>query len=465
MSHSTRTFLEPCSIIRVKPSDTEITSLFLETIKDNTIMSDDALLDPSLLEGLTDEQRQEAMAAAAAAKRAEARAEQRALERAMKQREEERERQRRQEQSALAAKSSSSMMKQKNPNNNGDKIVFVSKRRRNLQQQQEHGNETRQAPQTDDNSRQLKAPQKVNNDGHGNSASANGVDASSRTNGRFQSSFTGDGNDASYSSAWTNKELRAVKEMYLGKSSLPTDQEKNNDEGRGDATRGRGGDNRNSKRGNNKQSSNKAARSNKKITFRFEWDDKDDTLDDGDPLYSSINPAMGSRQQHHENDNGRRRPGGRNGGSHNGRHGTSYSRGASGSSGGNRRKKRGIDDLDDDYSNGSGRSLHVKPIDKMTSRDWRIFRENYEIVVRGGRAPPPLRSFRECPSPNEIPELHPALLDAVENVMHYKEPTPIQRQAIPIGLQRRDMIGIAETGSGYVTVFALTFHCSNCTEK
>ena len=27
-----------------------------------------------------------------------------------------------------------------------------------------------------------------------------------------------------------------------------------------------------------------------------------------------------------------------------------------------------------------------------------------------------------------------------------QEPTPIQRQAIPIGLQNRDIIGVAETG-------------------
>ena len=235
----------------------------------------------------------------------------------------------------------------------------------------------------------------------------------------------------------------------MGKSSLQTEQDKDSGGNSGDRRQGRGGDSRNSKRGgNNKQSSNKAGRSNKKITFRFAWDDTDDTLDDSDPLYSGLAPAVGSR--HHRGGNNqndhRRRHGGRNGGSHHYSSGNGHGRGPSGT----RRRKRGMDDLDDDYNSGSGRSLHSKPLDKMTPRDWRIFRENYEIVVRGGRAPPPLRSFRECPSPNEIPELHPALLDAVENVMHYKDPSPIQRQAIPIGLQRRDMIGIAETGSGYV---------------
>jgi ATP-dependent RNA helicase DDX23/PRP28 len=79
-----------------------------------------------------------------------------------------------------------------------------------------------------------------------------------------------------------------------------------------------------------------------------------------------------------------------------------------------------------------------KPLDQMKERDWRIFREDFSISARGGQIPHPLRSWAE----STIPEL---ILEVIDKV-GYKEPSPIQRQAIPIGLQNRDIIGIAETG-------------------
>ena len=89
-----------------------------------------------------------------------------------------------------------------------------------------------------------------------------------------------------------------------------------------------------------------------------------------------------------------------------------------------------------------------KDLNDMTERDWRIFREDYEIVVKGGRVAHPIRNWKECNLPRKISD--------VIKECGYTEPTPIQRQAIPVGLQNRDIIGVAETGSG--KTLALFFH-------
>jgi len=68
-------------------------------------------------------------------------------------------------------------------------------------------------------------------------------------------------------------------------------------------------------------------------------------------------------------------------------------------------------------------------------------------IILGGRIPDPIWNWKKPGIPNEI-------LDIVEKVS-YTEPTPIQRQAIPIGLQNRDIIGVAETGSGKTLAFLI----------
>jgi len=51
-------------------------------------------------------------------------------------------------------------------------------------------------------------------------------------------------------------------------------------------------------------------------------------------------------------------------------------------------------------------------------------------------------------------ELHPKILSAVADA-GYKTPTPIQAAAIPFALQGRDVLGIAQTGTGKTASFTL----------
>ncbi|ODM91926.1 putative ATP-dependent RNA helicase DDX23 [Orchesella cincta] len=88
-----------------------------------------------------------------------------------------------------------------------------------------------------------------------------------------------------------------------------------------------------------------------------------------------------------------------------------------------------------------------KSFEEMNERDWRIFREDYNITIKGGRIPNPIRNWKESNIADNIIE--------IINKVGYDEPTPIQRQAIPIGLLNRDIIGVAETGSGKTLAFLI----------
>lgn len=58
-----------------------------------------------------------------------------------------------------------------------------------------------------------------------------------------------------------------------------------------------------------------------------------------------------------------------------------------------------------------------KNINQMSERDWRIFREDYDIIIKGGRVPIPIRDWSDYPFPQSI-------LDSI-NKANYKRPTPI----------------------------------------
>ncbi|KAK0650084.1 Pre-mRNA-splicing ATP-dependent RNA helicase prp28 [Lasiodiplodia hormozganensis] len=88
-----------------------------------------------------------------------------------------------------------------------------------------------------------------------------------------------------------------------------------------------------------------------------------------------------------------------------------------------------------------------KRLDQMRERDWRIFKEDFNISTKGGSIPNPMRSWDESGLPKR-------LLDIIHDV-GYLEPSPIQRAAIPIALGSRDLIGVAVTGSGKTAAFLL----------
>ncbi|MES1922423.1 hypothetical protein MHBO_003934, partial [Bonamia ostreae] len=88
-----------------------------------------------------------------------------------------------------------------------------------------------------------------------------------------------------------------------------------------------------------------------------------------------------------------------------------------------------------------------KKLEDMTDRDWRIFREDFGISTRGIGKFTPIRYWEESALDKRIKE---ELRRA-----RYRDPTPVQRMAIPIGLARRDIVGIAETGSGKTCAFVI----------
>ncbi|KAH6801680.1 P-loop containing nucleoside triphosphate hydrolases superfamily protein [Perilla frutescens var. frutescens] len=111
------------------------------------------------------------------------------------------------------------------------------------------------------------------------------------------------------------------------------------------------------------------------------------------------------------------------------------------------KKKEQAADMYDTFDMRVDRHWSEKKLEEMAERDWRIFREDFNISYKGSRIPRPMRSWVES-------KLSTELLKAVERA-GYKTPSPIQMAAIPLGLQQRDVIGIAETGSGKTAAFVL----------
>lgn len=88
-----------------------------------------------------------------------------------------------------------------------------------------------------------------------------------------------------------------------------------------------------------------------------------------------------------------------------------------------------------------------KQLKDMTDRDWRIFKEDYNITTKGKNIPNPLRSWDES-------SINSKLISIIYK-LGFNQPTSIQRASIPLSLIKRDVVGVAETGSGKTLSFLI----------
>ena len=399
--------------------------------KQTTMADDEAqLIDPALLANLTEAERAEALAAAAAAQRAEKRAEER----------------RRQREQAAADAASKNSTNENVEEDEEERLLREAEEQRRMQREHERAMERQKFAGTSSAaigisgtsasgltfvSKKKRGAGQMSNQSSESAAAAN---SSSRDTSLSLPSSRSNGGAAQNSHSATNEEshltasqLAQIKKAYLG-NSAPIEPAS------AAASSSTGRSNQSELSARQKLSQERKKRRTKKTTFKFEWDKEEDTYDDDDPLYSN---SMSSFAKN-------------------------------GNSSLQRNNRRGINTTQQDFDGGirfgkksaskydtlaTVQSVATKPLKKMTARDWRIFRENYNISTKGGKSPPPLRSFRE--NPIGVTPIHPSIIDAIENNLRYKEPSPIQRIAIPIGMQRRDLIGIAETGSGKTAAFGI----------
>jgi ATP-dependent RNA helicase DDX23/PRP28 len=195
-----------------------------------------------------------------------------------------------------------------------------------------------------------------------------------------------------------------------------------------------------------------------KHKFQFDWSKDDDTSRDANPLYDAKHDVkllfgrgtiagVDARMQMEANHRYENAMGRRGGNTENTR-----SRNYDADEENTRRidkHSRALEKYDNQYDK-KKETTHwsSKPLEQMNERDWRIFREDFNITFKGGKVPNPMRAWSE----NEL--LPKEILRAIEKV-GYKKPSPIQMASIPIGLLKRDVIGVAETGSGKTCAFVV----------
>lgn len=86
-------------------------------------------------------------------------------------------------------------------------------------------------------------------------------------------------------------------------------------------------------------------------------------------------------------------------------------------------------------------------VSARTDAEVTAYRASLQMVVQGRDLKKPITTFQEAGFP-------PYILSEIL-AMNFPSPSPIQCQAWPMALSGRDMVAVAETGSGKTIAFAL----------
>lgn len=86
-------------------------------------------------------------------------------------------------------------------------------------------------------------------------------------------------------------------------------------------------------------------------------------------------------------------------------------------------------------------------VSARSEREVEAFRKSKEIAVTGNNVPRPVHTFEEAGFPKYV-------MDEVK-AQGFSGPTAIQSQGLPMALSGRDVVGIAETGSGKTLTYCL----------
>ncbi|XP_073698718.1 probable ATP-dependent RNA helicase DDX5 isoform X2 [Garra rufa] len=86
-------------------------------------------------------------------------------------------------------------------------------------------------------------------------------------------------------------------------------------------------------------------------------------------------------------------------------------------------------------------------VSRRSTQDVEHYRRTKEITVKARDSPKPIMKFHEANFPNYV-------MDVITK-QNWTDPTPIQAQGWPVALSGKDMVGIAQTGSGKTLSYLL----------